>query len=57
MRARADAGDTVVIEADGAPRYVFRLTETAARKPLSRVFADATADLDLRRDKRPMRRP
>ena len=56
MRAQADAGETVEIEADGAPRYVFKLSRPAAREPLSRLLARATKGLVLRRDKRPMRR-
>ncbi len=56
MRAQADAGETVVIEADGVPRYVFKLSQPAAREPLSLLLARATSNLDLRRDKRPMRR-
>lgn len=56
MRARADAGEAVEIEADGAPRYIFKLSKPAAREPLSRLLARATRGLGLRRDKRPMRR-
>ena len=56
IRAQADAGETVEIEMDGAPRYVFKLLRTAAREPLSRLLARATDGLELRRDKRPMRR-
>jgi hypothetical protein len=55
MRAQADAGETVEIEADGAPRYIFKLTRPAAREPLSLLLAQATSGLDVRRDKRPMR--
>ena len=56
IRAQADAGQTVEIESDGAPRYVFKLLQPAAREPLSRLLARATNGLELRRDKRPMRR-
>ena len=57
MRAQADAGETVEIEADGAPRYIFKLTLPATREPLSRLMAQATSGLVVRRDKRPMRTP
>jgi antitoxin (DNA-binding transcriptional repressor) of toxin-antitoxin stability system len=56
IRARADAGETVEIESAGAPRYVFKLLQPAEREPLSRLLARATHSLDVRRDKRPMRR-
>ena len=56
IRAQADAGETVEIEADGAPRYIFKLLRPAAREPLSRLLARATTGLELQRDKRPMRR-
>ncbi len=56
IRAQADAGETVEIEADGAPRYVFKLWRPGAREPLSRLLSRATTNLELRRDKRPMRR-
>ena len=56
MRAQADAGETVMIEADGAPRYIFKLSQPAAREPLSRLLARTTSELEPRRDKRPMRR-
>lgn len=55
MRAQADAGETVVIEAGGEPRYVFALCKPTKRQPLSNLLARATADLDTGRDKRPMR--
>jgi hypothetical protein len=57
MRAQADAGETVEIEAGGVPRYTFKLTQPAAREPLSRLLAQATSGLVVRRDKRPMRSP
>jgi len=57
MRAQADAGETVEIESDGAPRYIFKLMRPAAQEPLSRLLARATHGLELRRDKQPMRRP
>jgi hypothetical protein len=56
LRAQADAGETVEIEADGAPRYVFKLLRPVKREPLSHLLARATTGLELRRDKRPMRR-
>ena len=56
FRAQADAGETVEIEADGAPRYIFKLLRPAARETFSRLLARATTGLELRRDKRPMRR-
>jgi hypothetical protein len=56
MRARADAGEAVVIEANGLPRYVFRLSNASTSTPLSNVLAEATAGLSLKRDKTPMRR-
>jgi len=56
MRAQADAGETVEIEAGGVRRYVFKLIQPAEREPLSRLLARATRDLEVRRDKRPMRR-
>jgi len=57
IRAQADAGETVEIESDGAPRYIFKLMRPAAHEPLSRLLARATHGLELRRDKQPMRRP
>ena len=57
VRARADAGETVEVEADGKPRYTFQLIRPAAREPLSRLLARVTGNLDVRRDKRLMRRP
>ena len=57
MRVQADAGETVVIEADGVPRYVFALVEDTEPQPLSGLFARATSGLDVKRDKSPMRRP
>lgn len=57
MRVQADAGETGVIEADGMPRYIFALADDVEAQPLSRLFARATSDLDLRRDKSPMRHP
>jgi hypothetical protein len=56
IRAQADAGETVEIEAGGVPRYVFKLLRPTEREPLSRLFARATQGLDVSRDKRPMRR-
>lgn len=56
IRAQADAGETVEIEAGGVARYVFKLLRPAEREPLSRLLARATRDLEVRRDKRPMRR-
>jgi hypothetical protein len=56
MRAQADAGETVMIEADGAPRYIFKLSQAAASESLSQLLARTTADLELGRDKQPMRR-
>jgi hypothetical protein len=56
MRAQADAGGTVVIETGGVPRYIFRLSQPVEREPLSRLLARTTADLEVRRDKQPMRR-
>ncbi|HAB19693.1 MAG TPA: hypothetical protein PLX89_09330 [Verrucomicrobiota bacterium] len=56
IRAQADAGEIVEIESEGAPRYVFKLLRPAAPEPLSRLLARATHGLELRRDKRPMRR-
>ncbi|MBI4025321.1 MAG: hypothetical protein HY360_10105 [Verrucomicrobia bacterium] len=55
-RAQADAGEIVEIESRGVPRYIFKLTRPAAREPLARLLARATSGLELRRDKRPMRR-
>jgi len=57
IRAQADAGATVEIESGGTSRYIFRLARPAAREPLSRLLARATAGLELSRDKRPMRHP
>ena len=57
MRAQADAGETVLIEADGVPRYVFALVDDAEPQPLSSLLARATSGLDVKRDKSPMRRP
>lgn len=58
MRAQADAGETVVIEAGDGRRYIFALSRPEVQpRPLSGLLARATADLDVRRDKRPMRRP
>ena len=57
MRVQADAGETVVIEVDGVPRYVFALLEDSEPEPLSSLLARATSGLDLKRDKSPMRRP
>jgi len=56
MRAQADAGETVTIEADGAPRYVFKLSQPAASESLSDLLARTTLDLEISRDKKPMRR-
>ncbi len=55
MRAQADAGETVEIESGGVPRYTFQLARAVAPEPLSRLLARATAGLEPRRDKRPMR--
>ncbi|MEO6569498.1 MAG: hypothetical protein ABIO94_12100 [Opitutaceae bacterium] len=56
IRAQADAGATVEIESGGAARYIFKLARPVAPEPLTRLLALATAGLELRRDKRPMRR-
>ena len=56
IRAHADAGETVEIESNGAHRYVFRLLRPAMHEPLLRLLARATNGLELRRDKRPVRR-
>lgn len=55
MRAQADAGETVMIEANGTPRYVFKLSRPAACESLSHLLARTTSDLELGRDKQPMR--
>lgn len=58
MRAQADTGETVVIEAKGKPLYIFALSKPAKqRQTLSSLLARATSGLDIRRDKQPMRRP
>lgn len=56
IRAKADAGETVEIESEGVPRYIFKLSRPSEREPLSRLLARTTSGLDLRREKRPMRR-
>ena len=56
MRARADAGEAVMIETKGSARYVFKLSELEASESLSSVLARTTSDLSLKRDKQPMRR-
>lgn len=52
IRAQADAGETVEIESGGKARYIFKLSQSAKREPLSRLLARATAGLEVRRDKR-----
>jgi hypothetical protein len=56
MRAKADAGEAVLIEAAGQPRYIFKLAETAPREPLAALLRRTTQGLVLPRDKRPLRR-
>jgi hypothetical protein len=55
MRARAEAGATVEIEANGKTRYVFTLAKRTKPQRLSTLLASATCDIEIQRDKSPMR--
>lgn len=56
MRAKADAGEPVEIEANGRPRYIFKLARNVPRERLTKLLERATRDLNVSRDKSPLRR-
>ena len=55
MRAQADAGEHVEIEAADGKTYVFGLSERPRRQSMSEVFSRATSELEIVRDKGGMR--
>lgn len=55
MRAKADAGEPVEIEANGRPRYIFKLVNDVPRESLTKLLGRATRDLNVSRDKSPLR--
>lgn len=57
IRAHADAGERVEIESADGKTYVFGLSAPPKRQGITEIFAQATCDLEIVRDKGGMRKP